>query len=457
MDSVGSECDESQPSRQIPGLEVKGMEEKPSKAAIEQWSKDRTTKLTLVGCLFFITLVTLIVVAVMQQGPLLHEYVRYEMEHIHCGYEGNNGYFYKRIEPSNSWLIYLESSTEVGMDLDGGGLCATEKPDDEGRWTVCKNLADVRPDEMISFNGILSTDAKNELFNTWNTVVVPWCSGFAFTSNMTGVNGFSVEGGVLLDEVLNQIDFSSADKVVLAGSGTGGLQALLRANSIKATINNSNTQAFVLADSAFFVDSQGDGEPLIEQLYHAETASFLSAACVDSSVQPKECLWPEVALMSEPPNQDVPIFIVQSWYDCWNMKHLLNIECFNSHTFAYLEDTCGDDINDAHVLKLRLEMAIGQVFYNDSSIRVGTGPDAPLYKNLGFWLTTCPSHGFLTHDDSYLEEDRWTVHHKPLQTTIKEWIDSIDPNVDGKSYMLADHLNWTDSFEGCPTRSNPTL
>lgn len=454
MESLGSSYEENQPSRQIPALEVTG-KEKPSQAAIEQWSRDRTTKLSTICGVLFITLVTLIIVAKMQEKPILREYVRHDLDHIQCGSEGNNGYFYKREElTSRDWLIYLESSTEVGMDLSGGGLCAIWRDLDATKLTACKELDDARPEEITSFGGILSLDAKNQLFQSWNTIVIPWCSGFAFTSNRTLLDGFTVEGGVLIDEVLSHIDYSEADRVVLAGSGTGGLQALLRASTIKNTINNNDTQAFVLADSAFFLDTKGDQEPL-KQLYYPETAAFLSSVCTESNDPASNCLWPKVELSSQPPS--VPIFIVQSWYDCWNLQNILEIDCFDSHTFAYKEESCGSDINDAHDFRLNLERTIGLVFFEDESKRVGT--DIPLNKNLGFWVTTCPGHGFLTHDDSYLEEDDavWTVLYKPLQTTIREWMShSLDDTVDVKSYMLADQLNWTDSFV-CPERSNPTL
>jgi len=449
MDSA-SEYDEKAPSRQIPGLEIKGIP-KPSQAAIEQWRKERTTKLSIVGCLLFITMVTLIIIAIMQQQPILHQYVRYEMEDCICGSEGYGAcYYYKRIEPSSKdWLIYLESSTEDGMDVDGGGLCVKTEPHS---WLDnCKELSKVRPEDVESFDGILSTDVKNELFSSWNTVVVPWCSGFAFTSNMTS-NDLTVKGGALVDGALKAIDFSEAERVVLAGSGTGGLQALLRTRTLKETVNNSDAQVFVIADSAFFVNP-GD-EELWEHLYHhPESDEFLSPTCLNQTLKPSRCFWPEVALVFERP--EIPMFIIQSWYDVWNIRHLLGVEdCFESHTFAYLPNTCAAQINKAHDLKARMENAMGEVFYGDKSTEVG-GVAQPLNPNLGFWLTTCPSHGFLTHDDSYLEDEIWTVHHQPLQTTIKEWMDK--ENIDGKSYMLADHRNWTETFEGCPERETPTF
>lgn len=453
MDSACSEYDEKAPPRQIPGLEVKGIQ-KPSQAAIEQWRKERTTKLSLVGCLLFITMVTLIVVALMQQKPILHDYVRYEMEDLQCGREGDVAYYYERIESSNKWLIYLESSTEVGTDLPGGGLCVSEIEDNEEGWyDNCETLADKRPEDIESFDGILSTDVRNELFSTWNTVVVPWCSGFAFTSNMVSKRNkdFSVRGGALLDLVLEKIDFSAAEKVVLAGSGTGGLQALYRASSIKDKINNNDTEVFVVADSAFFVDNQSEGIRL-EDLYHDESEEFLPSVCIANNAEdPGRCFWPEVALVPERP--EIPIFIIQSWYDSWSLKHLLKINCFKSHTFTYLPNTCRDsDIKDAHTLKTRMENAIGEVFFDDKSVRVGVGTASPLNANLGYWLTTCPGHGFLTHDDSYLEDHIWTVDHKSLQNTLKEWINGVNGTGDGSHYRLADQTTWDDSIEDCPTR-----
>jgi len=455
MDSA-SEYDEKAPSRQIPGLEIKGIP-KPSQAAIEQWRKERTTKLSIVGCLLFITMVTLIIIAIMQQQPILHQYVRYEMEDCICGSEGYGAcYYYKRIEPSSKdWLIYLESSTEDGMDVDGGGLCVKTEPHS---WLDnCKELSKVRPEDVESFDGILSTDVKNELFSSWNTVVVPWCSGFAFTANFTRADGFTVTGGALVDRVLESMDFSETDKLVLAGSGTGGLQALLRANTLNDTINSGSstqlTDVFVIADSAFFVYPNDDKWDLWEDLYQPGSDNFLSSDCI--GLHPGEesrCFWPEVALGIEPEIErpEIPMFIIQSWYDIWNMRNLIDVKnCFDSHTFAYLESTCAD-ISKAHNLKVRMENSLGKLFYNDSSKRVGEGSAQPLNPNLGFWLTSCPSHGFLAHDDSY---GKWTVLQSSVQNTIKEWMEG---NVDDSSRLNNDR-NYTKNFVGCQQRGTPTF
>jgi len=461
MDSVGSSYEENQPSRQIPGLEVAG-KEKPSQAAIEEWSRDRTTKLSIICAVLFITMVTLIVVAKMQEEPIKHEYVRNDMDHIRCGSEGHNGYYYKREELSENWLIYLESSTEVGMDLKGGGLCASSGSDEVAALGVCEELDHARPDEMTSFGGILSSDAnKNQLFHSWNTIVIPWCSGYAFTSDRSFSDGFTVQGGVLIHEVLSQLDFSEAEKVVLAGSGTGGLQALLRASTLQNIINNDNTQVFVIADSAFFLDTKGEGKPL-KELYDKQSTSFPFpfSVCNESNISLDDCLWPKFWLQHQRPT--IPIFIIQSWYDSWNLKNYLQLECFDS-TFAYTKETCVSGLEDAHEFRQKLEEAIGLVFFGEESKRIGT--DDPLNKTTGFWVTTCPGHGFLTHDDSYFEEvdEVWKVSLKPLQTTIREWMESVDVDhigdedntVDIFSYMLADHQDWSETIK-CPVRSNPT-
>lgn len=153
----------------------------------------------------------------------------------------------------------------------------------------------------IEGRDILDVDpAKNPLFNSYNHIIIPYCSSdlwlgeeinssisecdcfssvkssgssgcFTFDPNSSSLQ-FTFRGKSIFQNIILQLlddhDMINANRVILAGSSTGGLGV---ANHAKWTrdVLGSNTELMVLLDSAWFIDYQDS----VNTLFNVETTN----------------------------------------------------------------------------------------------------------------------------------------------------------------------------------------
>lgn len=156
-------------------------------------------------------------------------------------------------------------------------------------------------------------------------------------------------------------------------------------------------------------------------------------------------MWPEEFLKyTYSSSNPVPVFIAQSLYDTWALKNLVEYgsgsSCFNPTTFAPTGD-CAEgsaDLELAHAYKKRVREGLEYRFHlKDSATDSETEPPA----SLGMWIITCPAHGLLCHDDTYLnpEPSHWFVQHKDLDRAISAWVeDNLKPDGPTDNHVFFD-------------------
>jgi len=448
--------------------------------SLEQWHKQRVRKLSIAGLFFLSTLVLLLVLArtkgnstALTGGESQTEALSYTKMTVtdsagtpfKCGFQ-DAAYYIRRGSRTRRWLIYLGSSTEGNnVFANGGGLC--------GDVDECKALAAERPETSTVFEGILSSNSDNP-FSDWQVVYVPWCSGFAFATgvekSLTDGRTLKSEGPAMLDRLFTTLETGSAEVVVLAGTGTGGMQALMRANGLKE--ETGAAKVMVIADSAFVVNNRSSD--VFEEAYtlakdNPSGGTFnpnLDGDCkTANAAAPWKCMWPDEFLQhTYSQSTDIPVFIAQSLYDTWALENLVpnnGNNCFNPTTFAPTGDCSKDsiDLETAHAYKNLITKNLQERFYIKDTEGVDTNA-AP--KSLGMWIMMCPAHGLLCHDDTYLnpEPSHWFVQHKDLGSAIGSWVEyNLNPDDDDEDpHIFIDGNNgnvWKDDMQ-CPTRTVAT-
>lgn len=450
--------------------------------SLEQWHKQRVRKLSIAGCLFLGALVILLVVArtqgestaLMESEAAAAAFTKVTVADsggtpFKCGFQ-DAAYYIRRGSNTNRWLVYLGSSTEGNnVYAAGGGIC-----DDVD---ACKSLAAERPETHTHFEGILSNSDSNP-FRSWQVVYVPWCSGFAFATSLNyeleTKPTLVAQGPEMLSKIMSNLPGAqNAEVLVLAGSGTGGMQALMRANVLK-----QETQArkvMVIADSAFAVNNKTSD--MFHEAYSfsqshqsqsGTVTSNLNGACtsstspVDNTASPWQCMWPNEFLKhTYTKSSEVPVFIAQSLYDTWALKNLVEggNSCFNPTTFAPTGD-CPEGsaaLGLAHAYKRHIREQLEYRFHlKDPSTKEETDPLA----SLGMWIIGCPAHGLLCHDDTYLNPElsgkHWIVQHKELDRAITAWVeDNLKEGGPTDNHVFIDGKtnDWSSDLE-CPTRGS---
>jgi len=380
-----------------------------------------------------------------------------------CGFQ-DAAYYLRQGSQSGRWLVYLGSSTEGNnVYATGGGIC--------GSVDECKSIAAERPESYTRFEGILSNHASNP-FKDWQVVFVPWCSGFAFATGLdkalTDGGNLQAQGPSMLSRILGTLNTADAEVLVLGGSGTGGMQALMRANTVKT--ETGAREVMVIADSAFLVNNRT--ADVFEEAYTlskdnpiGDFSPNIDSACRSSNTaNPWKCLWPETFLeYTYSASNEIPVFIAQSLYDVWALENLVEksstqgiATCFNPTTFAPTGD-CEDDSIDlqlAHAYKKRVREGLERRFH----LKDDSGSEMESPAKLGMWIITCPAHGLLCHDDTYInpEPSHWFVQHKDLDRAIEAWVeDNLNPEGPTDNHVFIDGNNgndWSSDLQ-CPTRT----
>ncbi|KAL5971273.1 Palmitoleoyl-protein carboxylesterase NOTUM [Taenia solium] len=180
---------------------------------------------------------------------------------------------------SRNWMIYLE----------GGWYCFDEATC-ISRQITNHALFSSRTWHMIRYiGGVLSWDDRiNPNYHNYNTIFVPYCSSDLWTGKKRErTGGYYFHGSRILtaviDDLLRHPEFTSADKVVFAGSSAGGIGVMLNIDRLarrlrrglryrrwqQSTRNYGRLQISGLVDSAWFLN-----HPTYAQAYSGSCTSI---------------------------------------------------------------------------------------------------------------------------------------------------------------------------------------
>lgn len=227
----------------------------------------------------------------------------------------------------SNWIIFFQ----------GGAWCHDPDTCYQRRSTALGSSACFR--RHLRLEGLLSNQVKyNPDFYNWTKVFVPYCDGASFTGNREKPLKVKnkllyFRGRRILDALLDELLRRSIDKaseIILSGRSAGALSAIIHADYIRTRFSRAANASFrVLADAGFFVDAPSlNGTEIIrsafQQLYTLHNSS-LNQACLGAQERKQEwrCLFPQYSV----PFVNLPIFLVNSLYDLWQIAYLSNIPC----------------------------------------------------------------------------------------------------------------------------------
>ncbi|XP_066932066.1 uncharacterized protein [Clytia hemisphaerica] len=183
----------------------------------------------------------------------------------------------------------------------------------------------------------------NPDFYDWNLVWVVYCDGASFTGNrerpIISKSGQTIylRGKRVLNAIINDLlfnrGFKSAESVILTGSSAGSMAAIFQADYIASRFPTT-VPVRVLADAGFFIDTAPIGGKSLEiafkKVYEMQNASAgLNQDCTnDFKNQPWKCFLPAIATQYV----KTPMYVLNSAYDIWALIYFLGIDCKFSAT-----------------------------------------------------------------------------------------------------------------------------
>ena len=178
----------------------------------------------------------------------------------------------------------------------------------------------------------------NPDFYDWNLVWVVYCDGASFTGNrerpIISKSGQTIylRGKRVLNAIINDLlfnrGFKSAESIILTGSSAGSMAAIFQADYIASRFP-ATVPVRVLADAGFFIDTAPIGgkslEVAFKKVYEMQNASAgLNQDCIqDFKNQPWKCFLPAIATQYV----KTPMYVLNSAYDIWALIYFLGIDC----------------------------------------------------------------------------------------------------------------------------------
>jgi len=207
--------------------------------------------------------------------------------------------------------------------LRGGGYCVDDASC-QTREAALRSSAGY-PDRA-TVTGVLSGGDDNPFFQSWNRVVVSYCSSDFYsgdTGPVGGVSNFQFRGSKILDAVIGTLRSRynigrSGDVVLFAGGSAGAVGAFINANRIKAAMPGATVMTLI--DGGVFPDVPPPmpHDPPLTRVSDlgAEGISYwngqLDPACIAAnSANPGLCYLFEHAAST----LDTPFFVVQNAKD----------------------------------------------------------------------------------------------------------------------------------------------
>lgn len=225
----------------------------------------------------------------------------------------------------NRWIIHLQ----------GGAWCVDSFSCAQRSQSV---LGSSRYMNSTIFQGILSSSfAENPAFYNWNRVKVRYCDGGSFSGNVDepmlgripGTNQFQLlyyRGERIWEAVINDLlakGLNYSVQAILSGESAGGLASFIHCNSFKQRMP---VQADIrcISDGGFFLDIPDVNGDYLSRNYFKNVVTLqnisysLSQHCT-AERDPAQCFFPQYFLTYI----DVPMFIIQSAYDTYQIRNTL--------------------------------------------------------------------------------------------------------------------------------------
>lgn len=327
---------------------------------------------------------------------------------------------------------YLRKGFDSGADkwiihLHGGAWCYNLQTCYKRRNTILGSTKGYsREDISKFFHGILSKNAdENPYFYKWNIAVLSYCDGGLFSGNrkmflMGKGKKFYFRGRrvlrLLMENLRRQQNLQKAKEVILSGTSAGGLALILQGDYIRKFLPK-NIKVRGLADAAFFLDQKRNGAHSNRMAHKQFKALYelhrpvLKKKCVDS--YPKKdrylCLFPQNTIHFV----KLPLFIVNSLYDHWQLSYLEGINCI------YDNSECKTQQRD-HILNFRNRM-------------YSTLNDVKTFKNnTGIFANSCIAHGQVILDYTWA---RSKIDNTSIAEAFVNWYKSSeDADTEGMNF-----------------------
>lgn len=144
------------------------------------------------------------------------------------------------------------------IGLQGGGYCLR---DADCSLRASELVSSISYPSRVSSEGMLSGDADNPTFRSWNRVRVPYCSSDFFTGDTGptgGTTNYRFRGAKILAAVVQTLNSQygigkPGDTVILAGSSAGAVGAFINANRVRAMLPGATL--LTLIDAGVYPDA----------------------------------------------------------------------------------------------------------------------------------------------------------------------------------------------------------
>ncbi|KAG8386906.1 hypothetical protein BUALT_Bualt03G0197500 [Buddleja alternifolia] len=307
-------------------------------------------------------------------------------------------------EGSNNWLVQLE----------GGGWCGSDE------WCIkiskSHNGSTKNKSDTMTYGQIFSQDkAINPDFYNWNIVIVSYCDGSSFMSNVVAIDpktNLTRRGARIFNVVMEDLlakGMKDADNAILAGGSAGGLATILHCDGFRTLIPNAS-RVKCLSDSGFFLHAKDLPGANIRENAFANTvkyhglAKFLPASCT-SKMNASWCMFPENLI------RDIrtPLFLLESAFDVYQLSVKFIPAC---PTDVPTWKDCVSDFNVCTLTQL-------QTIKDFRAALIKTLREISNSPSIGMFVHSCPRHGH------FYDSGGWnnlpSVGNKTIVNAIGDW------------------------------------
>lgn len=243
--------------------------------------------------------------------------------------DGSQYGFYIRIGDSKNWTIILDNGPYCVGDKDCADVAQREGS--SRSWSETKQC------------GCKQTDSDGKATNC-TCVILPSCDGGLFSGyrhkahetedgTQLMMRG-SVNLKLTMQTLMNHYGLYYADQVIFYGASTGAAGVLLNIDDLVSTFR-SKTQIRGVVNNGYWLNSNNSKGT--DSLGYDMTSVFdyhkLNQSVCEGQSSAGECVIGSNLLH----NVKTPIFLIQSLYDEWALKHILALDCFKDNT------TCSSD------------------------------------------------------------------------------------------------------------------
>lgn len=282
--------------------------------------------------------------------------------------DGSQYGFYIRIGDSKNWTIILDNGPYCVGDADCADVAQREGS--SLSWSDTKQC------------GCKQTDGDGKATNC-TCVVLPSCDGSFFSGyrykaheaedgTQLMMRG-SVNLKLTMETLMNHYGLYYAEQVIFYGASTGAASVMLNIDDLASTFRGA-TQIVGVVNNGYWLDhSTVEGT----DLFAYDMASVFDYHKLNQSVckgQSSNSTWKCVLGSNFLHSVKTPIFLIQSLYDEWSLKHMLALDCFKDNT------TCSSDESTAAT-------DYGDLFLDD--IKTVYKETKAGESNHAYYLTSC--------------------------------------------------------------------